>query len=540
MCKWKFLVWGQTIIMMLTGVLAILLTASSAAGHPDCEHSYRSNYFDIAIWPKILGGPIRKEYPFRVQSAWYRLVVDNQGVEGGFFQEHLGDGRVVMLNDPMWSQILIADRYGEILEIIPILQSFAGGPGAINALFTTSTGTMLCRQTVNNSLWRYDSTLASWQDTGIDIPWLGTKSVAESRGAIMIAEYCSDTSPEGRVIRSRDDGRSWEVVLRKRAGISLPDSDPEIRHFHTIAVDPWSQTWYVSSGDVPSMCRVWVSQDAGTNWLEATDLDQDPESAPPYRTQSLHRLTTWLFSNVAAHRNILATDDRIGGLGAQLCISPATVPLSLSVVGRMSYNEIRSGTEYPGLGWLFLTENVRGYAGIEIVLVTNELEIIPVGVIEGIDSYFTSSVASTVAEGDLYGEGMAAFTLARGIQAPNRTLRYTVVREFGVDIEVIGAGCGHVEVHPPSNGGWKLGDRVRVEAIPAPGCTFHNYTGDRISRNPSLELVVTGDMHLVASFAAVGEDPPIRVPVSSTLTLGLAAGGIVLGGLRRVIRLPRK
>lgn len=404
-----------------------------ALAHPESLVDFHEEEMGKVAKVADLPGPINLNYQFEVSGRRLNLAVSSDGLEGDFFAE-AKNGELLTLNpDDAWNKIRRSNLDGELVDevILP------NPPGAFNALFTTSTGAIIGKAT-NNQLYRGGG--GSWQNTGASAEWLGSRSVSESSGVIMLAEYCSDTSLVGRILRSTDDGLTWQAVLTKRA---LGDSNPEIRHFHMVVKDPYQNAWYAFSGDGAPACRVWKSRDDGESWLEVTDVNGDQGNVDPLvHTQSLHRATSVWFT---PDWIVWGTDDRLGGSGSRLVRTPRTEPFNLSVVGDLAVNHIRTAIEYPGFGHLLFTENVSGYAGIELVFVTNDLQIVPVGVIEGINSYFTSSVASLVAEP--FGYGLTAFSLARGVAIPYRTLRYTLTdigpgeRPPGVPL-LTNLGCG--------------------------------------------------------------------------------------------------
>jgi hypothetical protein len=86
----------------------------------------------------------------------------------------------------------------------------------------------------------------------------------------MYAEYPYEDPKGGaaqrapsRVFRSRDRGRTWEIVF-ERAGT-------EIRHFHFLQARPGRRgEWWLTSGDNPAESRIWISKDDGDRWTDVT------------------------------------------------------------------------------------------------------------------------------------------------------------------------------------------------------------------------------------------------------------------------------
>jgi hypothetical protein len=87
----------------------------------------------------------------------------------------------------------------------------------------------------------------------------------------MYAEYPDNDANAGtapaphrpsRVWRSRDFGRSWEIVREER----------NIRHFHFLQANPAApREWWLTSGDAAAESRIWKSDDDGDTWIDQTD-----------------------------------------------------------------------------------------------------------------------------------------------------------------------------------------------------------------------------------------------------------------------------
>lgn len=99
--------------------------------------------------------------------------------------------------------------------------------------------------------------------------WHGCRSVARAGDTIMYAEYPHNEPVDGkrhaasRVFRSRDGGRTWDVVFQQ--------SGAQIRHFHFLQPRPGvSGEWWLTSGDDVHESRVWVSKDDGDTWSDLT------------------------------------------------------------------------------------------------------------------------------------------------------------------------------------------------------------------------------------------------------------------------------
>lgn len=164
--------------------------------------------------------------------------------------------------------------------------------------------------------------------------WHGCRSVDGAGDTLMYAEY-PDNSPVGgrrpsvcRVLRSRDRGRTWRTVFER--------SGDEIRHFHYLqATAGVPGEWWLASGDLPSECHIWLSENDGDSWHDVT------ENLPArFRLGKLH-LDRRIFRLTDMRRldqEILwATDDRLLGTrppGASVFRSHIGPVLAPQLVGR--------------------------------------------------------------------------------------------------------------------------------------------------------------------------------------------------------------
>lgn len=101
------------------------------------------------------------------------------------------------------------------------------------------------------------------------VRWHGCRAVGTANGTIMYAEYPHNEPVNGRrlatsrVLRSRNDGASWDVVFQQ--------SGEQIRHFHFLQPRPGRiGEWWLTSGDDLHESRVWVSKDDGNTWSDLT------------------------------------------------------------------------------------------------------------------------------------------------------------------------------------------------------------------------------------------------------------------------------
>lgn len=140
------------------------------------------------------------EFGFYVGSEPYRLVVDQEGLNGYSFLEHRKDDTFIFTSFPYTSQFYILDRDLQVLHTSKHPQNYR-----IFKAFTTSQGTILFVSFQDGTLRRYTPSIGWWY-TGLVFNWLGSWTIDEHDGVIMAAEYTADTAEYARVIRSVDDG----------------------------------------------------------------------------------------------------------------------------------------------------------------------------------------------------------------------------------------------------------------------------------------------------------------------------------------------
>ena len=65
----------------------------------------------------------------------------------------------------------------------------------------------------------------------------------------------------------------WETVFHMDYGYSSSGivEPGTISHFHQVRRDPWTNTLYLTAGDLPNQLRWWYSTDCGDNWTLLTD-----------------------------------------------------------------------------------------------------------------------------------------------------------------------------------------------------------------------------------------------------------------------------
>ncbi|MBC2776029.1 class I SAM-dependent methyltransferase [Parasphingopyxis marina] len=191
-----------------------------------------------------------------------------------------------------------------------------------------------------------------------DHRWHGTSSIGQHGDTIIWAEYPhnagnhtpgkEDQAISPRVFRSRDEGATWETVFSQ--------SGENIRHFHTLLADPHVPgQWWLSSGDRPHECRVWLSRDDGDNWIDITNIKPDVDLNAQAYPQSVQRYTDlWLDKDrviwgsddwLGSPRNAMLSDaPDIGNQrrsGSRMFVSDRVVPLQPRNLGWVG-NPVRS------------------------------------------------------------------------------------------------------------------------------------------------------------------------------------------------------
>lgn len=201
--------------------------------------------------------------------------------------------------------------------------------------------------------------------------WHGTRAIDECQNTIMYADYPNNAASylpdfESRrsellpllessfVFKSTDRGKTWRKVFE--AGWQ------DIRHFHTLAADPFQpKTWWLSSGDRPAESRVWRSVDDGESWGEVHGDAEFDVSDNRYR-QSAFRYTD---IQILSDRLIWGSDDWLCDLkytkaenaGARVFTSGKDAPLCPASIGRVG-NPVRSIVDV-GRAYLLITEAKR-------------------------------------------------------------------------------------------------------------------------------------------------------------------------------------
>jgi hypothetical protein len=186
-------------------------------------------------------------------------------------------------------------------------------------------------------------------------PWHSCRAVDMQGATLMFAEYPYEygTRQPCRVFRSRDRGRSWEIVF----------TSDEIRHFHFLQARPSRiGEWWLSSGDEPEESRIWVSIDDGDSWRDVSlpGCETVPVDGVSY-PRTMFRLTDLVWDG---ETTIWGTDHRLPKKkqeprGARV-LQSAAQPLEPSLVATVNW-PIRSVVEV-GAFYMFLSQGPNDLA----------------------------------------------------------------------------------------------------------------------------------------------------------------------------------
>lgn len=159
--------------------------------------------------------------------------------------------------------------------------------------------------------------------------WHGSSGIDARDGVIMFAEYASDESEFNQIMQSKNYGKTWTSVFKQKGYGSKPNH--EIRHFHTLQIDPFEdETWYASSGDASNEkmieSKVWKSSNNGTSWLDVSDY----QITQKQYFGGIHRYTSIQFTKDYLY---WVTDDPIDGT-SKFVRTKRTEPFSLEILGK--------------------------------------------------------------------------------------------------------------------------------------------------------------------------------------------------------------
>lgn len=392
---------------------------------------------------QIFSTPVDPANGFRRVAI--ELTVPSLPVRAGTadFAEHVLDGDGLPTHSVVACSkgaVIVSDDLGENWEHLPIPElseidlwnsfTMSSGKHLLQGRGAASLGTPRTDEDLDapiavlNSDWELEDRATPGVAT-----WHGSRSIDEANGAIIYAEYPANSHRPGpfrrqidseqreflhdsQIFRSVDGGHSWNSVLRVDWAT--------IRHFHTVAADPWRQgRWWASSGDRPDECRVWQSLDNGSSWSEIeSELPVDELSPAVGNARGTLRYTDLAISE---HDLIWGADDWLGAMwprdvelplkkrgGSRLFRSPKEPPWKPESLGYVG-NPIRSLIDV-GPAYIFITEAKTAQLGYrpQVTLLSKSTPFLVTPLVE-LDNFatspatgFTHSRASRVAKDGVF------------------------------------------------------------------------------------------------------------------------------------------
>lgn len=147
------------------------------------------------------------------------------------------------------------------------------GTNTMHLIKTTDGFTMehnqLCSFIWNGESW--------WQSGTLELGakrWLSNNNSIDvctnadwSKRVMIFGEY--GTTKDGStyaLYKSTNSGSAWTKVLELGGNSNGAEYTGEIRHWHTVQVDPYTLHWWASTGDGDPQCRIYRSTDDGDTW----------------------------------------------------------------------------------------------------------------------------------------------------------------------------------------------------------------------------------------------------------------------------------
>jgi len=149
-----------------------------------------------------------------------------------------------------------------------------------NAGFVTKAGTILVCG-LDQKLYRSTdeglSFTAIMQTNG---SWRGSNGICQNNqdGTIIFGENPQKEGGPIHLYRSIDDGATWTSVLERQTS--------DIRHFHSVQIDPYTRKWIATTGDTDAQVEWWESDD-GVTWTAIVGADSGVAGSQHYRTLGL-------------------------------------------------------------------------------------------------------------------------------------------------------------------------------------------------------------------------------------------------------------
>lgn len=143
--------------------------------------------------------------------------------------------------------------------------------------FYTKKGTLIV-STVNHEILRSTDNGATFTTVMTNTyGWRGTDGISQNSvsGDIVFGE--NNTAPDSNLglWLSKDDGLTWTEVLSR--------TTTQIRHWHSVQIDPYTGNWLATSGDFDHQVEWWLSPD-GVNWRAIVGADSGVPGNQMYRT----------------------------------------------------------------------------------------------------------------------------------------------------------------------------------------------------------------------------------------------------------------
>lgn len=156
--------------------------------------------------------------------------------------------------------------------------TFPDGEHATN-MFYTKNGTLLVR-TSKRKLYRSTDEGINLTEVFDDIwNWRAADTIEQDTqtGTIILGENPPNAPAESsvRLLRSTDDGQTWTEVLSR--------TREQIRHFHSVQIDPYKREWLATTGDTDSEVEWWKSTDDGQTWTAIVGADSGVPGDQMYR-----------------------------------------------------------------------------------------------------------------------------------------------------------------------------------------------------------------------------------------------------------------
>jgi hypothetical protein len=247
--------------------------------------------------------------------------------------------------------LYVSDDLGETWRTVE------GPPGHVFSMcFTTASGRRLLQDIDSPEVHVFDR---SWRYLGARTagayPWHGTWSVDQSAsGVVMFCEYVSN-APTLRVLRSVDEGESWECAFSQPGHDEDPAAGP-IRHFHTCQADPFMPgRWYLSSGDRNQQNAVWYSDDDGLSWKRAKPV-LTSIVGPPIPETRLANIVRHTAEVIVEDAVIWPTDDHLGSVARLVRLIKPDLN-EAHVIASFARNELRNIVSLSGDTLFVLSES---------------------------------------------------------------------------------------------------------------------------------------------------------------------------------------